>query len=138
MCAHHLPSIGECGSPSLIGILVMNAVRGHPENRSAFERQRRANRQQILHPLRSLVAAMRQQPVIAHPDAQAARNPPQKQRDKKCLPGEKEQRGDRAQMKASMNAAVTQLTSLSAADLRSRASNSMTLTVPLTQMKTRS
>jgi hypothetical protein len=35
---------------------------------------------------------MRQQPVITHADAQAAGNPPQKNGDEKCLPGEKEQR----------------------------------------------
>ena len=55
----------------LIRKLVMNAVRRYPENRPAFERQRGANRQEIFHPLRSFVAAVREQPVIAHPDAQA-------------------------------------------------------------------
>src|SRR5271155_2833945 len=67
--------------------LMMNAVRRHPEYRPAFKRQRRAPGQKIFHPLRSLVSAMRQQPVIAHPDPEAARYPPQEYGDKKCRPG---------------------------------------------------
>src|SRR4029077_13657488 len=67
---------GRMGIAILIGKLVMNAMRGHPENRSAFEGEGGANRQEIFHPLVGFVAAMREQPVIAHANAQAARNPP--------------------------------------------------------------
>jgi len=44
----------------LIGILMMDAVRGHPENRAAFERERSAKGQGIFDPLGSLEAAVRQ------------------------------------------------------------------------------
>src|SRR5271155_116415 len=73
-----------------IRMLMMNAVSGHPENRAALERRGGADRQKILHPLRSLVATMGQQAVVAHADAQASRNPPKEARHKKGLPGEKE------------------------------------------------
>ena len=95
----------------LIGELMMDAVRRHPENRPAFERERRANGQEILHPLRRLISAMREQPVITHADAQAARNPPQEHRDEQSLPGEKEERRYRAHVKRSHEAAVIQFTS---------------------------
>ena len=77
MCDHHLPSIGRVRIAFLVGELMMNAMRRHPENRTAFERERGAHRQEIFHPLGSLVAAMGQQAVIAHADAEAARDPPQ-------------------------------------------------------------
>ena len=83
----------------LIGELMMNAVRSHPEDRPAFERQSRASGQEILDPLRSLVAAMREQPVVSHADAQASRNPPQKQSHEKRFPGEEKECGNRPHMK---------------------------------------
>ena len=63
-----------------VRILVMLAMRGDPENRSAFERQRSAGGQEIFDPFRSFVAAMGEQPVIAHADSQASRNPPKQDR----------------------------------------------------------
>jgi hypothetical protein len=56
----------------LVGILMMNAMRRHPENRSALQRQRGTDRQKIFDPLRSLIPTMREQAVIRHADAQAA------------------------------------------------------------------
>ena len=50
---------------------MMNPMRGHPEDRAAFERHRSANRKEVLDPLRNLVRAVRQQPVITQPDAEA-------------------------------------------------------------------
>src|SRR6266853_6934771 len=67
--------------------LMMNPVRCHPENRSAFECQRRTPGQEVFHPLRRPVSAMRQQTVIAHPDTEAARYPPQENGGEKSRPG---------------------------------------------------
>src|SRR5580658_2878507 len=53
----------------LVGELMMDPMRGYPENRSAFQRQRSANREEIFQPLGTFVTAMRQQPVITHADA---------------------------------------------------------------------
>ena len=78
----------------------MNAVRGYPENRAAFERQRRADGQEIFHPLGSFVSAMRQQAVVSHANAQASRHPPQEHRHQECLPGKEEQRRDGADVKS--------------------------------------
>ncbi len=64
----------------VIRMLVMNAMRGDPENRSALERERAAHGEEVLHPLRRLVAAVRQQAVIAHADAQRTGDPPQEHR----------------------------------------------------------
>src|SRR5882724_6474103 len=83
----------------LVRVLMMNAVRGYPENWSTFERQSRAYGQEILHPLGSFVAAMGEQPVIAHTDAQTPRHPPEEHRDQQRLPGEEKDGGDCAQMK---------------------------------------
>src|SRR5689334_6519158 len=83
----------------LIGELMMNAMRRHPEYRSAFQRQSRASGQEILDPLRRLVAAMCKQSVVAHADAEAARNPPEKHRYEESFPTEEEECGDRPHMK---------------------------------------
>src|ERR1700678_2267670 len=56
--------------------LMMNPMRGYPENRPPLERKSGAPGQEIFHPLRSLISAMRQQPVICHPNPEAARYPP--------------------------------------------------------------
>src|SRR5581483_5391083 len=79
--------------------LVMNAMSCNPENRPAFESESPANGQEIFHPLRSLVSAMSEQPVIAHANAEASRYPPEKKRDKQCFPGEEKQGDDGADVK---------------------------------------
>src|ERR1700733_6106400 len=76
----------------LIGILMMNAMRGHPEDWSAFKRQSCAGGEEILDPLRGPVAAMRQQAMVGHADAQASRNPPKKHGHEQSFPGEEEER----------------------------------------------
>ncbi len=83
----------------LVRILVMNAVRGHPENGSAFERERPANGQKILDPFRGFVPAMREQAVVAHADAQTAGNPPKHNCREKRLPAKKEKRSHGSNMK---------------------------------------
>ena len=74
----------------LVGQLMMNAMRGHPEDRTAFQRQRGADGQNIFQPLGALVAAMGQQTVITHADAQAARNPVHNHANNQRLPTEHE------------------------------------------------
>ena len=102
--AHVRPPLavdGGMGIAILVRELMMNTVRGHPEDRPALECQRGTYRKQVLHPLRRLIAAMGEQAVIAHADAQAARDPPQKHCDEKCLPGEKEECRDRSNVEQS-------------------------------------
>src|SRR5579863_2520674 len=80
----------------LVGVLMMDAVRRHPADGTTLQSQGPADGQQILDPLRRLVAAVRKQSVVTHPDAQALRHPPQKQRKRQRLPTEYEQGSDGA------------------------------------------
>src|SRR5215470_12554258 len=75
-----------------ISVLVMNAMRRHPEKWPAFQCQRGADRHEVLNPFIGLESTMGQQPVISHANAQTAGNPPQQHGHKKCLPGKHEQR----------------------------------------------
>jgi hypothetical protein len=79
-----------------ISILVMDAVRRHPEKRATFQRQRGAEGNKIFKPFIGLKPAVREQPVISNANAKAPGNPPQKQRDEKSLPREHKERGNRA------------------------------------------
>src|SRR6267142_2495594 len=74
----------------LIRILMMHAMRGHPGNRPAFDRERAAGRQNIFDPFRSFVPAMRQQAVIAHADAETAAHPIRDNSENESFPGEEE------------------------------------------------
>lgn len=82
-----------------VRVLMVDPMRAYPRDRSAFERQRAAGRQEILHPLWRLIAPMREQAVVAHADAEAPGDPPQKNSQGQTLPGKKEQSGDCADMK---------------------------------------
>jgi hypothetical protein len=59
----------------LIGVRVVNTVRHDPLDWSTFNRERPAGNQEIFHEFRYFVTAVRQQPVKAHADAEATRNP---------------------------------------------------------------
>src|SRR5579864_9552191 len=72
--------------------LMMNAVSCNPEDRPAFEGEGSTKCQEIFHPLGRLVAAMREQPVIAHSDSQAAGYPPEHSGGQKRLPRKEKQR----------------------------------------------
>jgi hypothetical protein len=80
----------------LVGMAMMDAVRPDPEDRSAFERHRGEDGEQVFHPFRCLVGPMGEQAVVAHPDAEAACDPPQNQRQDETLPAEGKERGDGA------------------------------------------
>src|ERR1700728_3530688 len=77
-----------------IGFLVMNAMRGYPENRAAFKRECAANGKQILKSPWHLVRPVRVQPMVAHADAQPGGKPEQEKRDSQVRPTEHEEGGD--------------------------------------------
>jgi hypothetical protein len=87
------------GIAFLVRELMMNAMRSYPEDRSTFESERGAQRQKILNPLWSFVAAMGEQPVIAHPYTQASGYPPEANCEEESLPGKEEERSNSAHMK---------------------------------------
>src|SRR4051812_46081764 len=75
-----------------VSILVMDAMRCHPEKRAALQRQRGAEGDEIFKPFIGLESTVREQPVICNANAKAAGNPPQNQRDEKSLPREHKER----------------------------------------------
>src|SRR5712692_8772397 len=77
----------------------MNAMGRDPENRAAFERQRRTPGEKVFHPLGRPVSAMSEQPVIAHANAEASGNPPQEHGHEERLPREEKYGCDRADVK---------------------------------------
>ncbi len=80
----------------VVRVLVVDAVRGHPEDRAALERERAADRQEVLDPLVGLVAAVRQQAVVGHADAEAAGDEPHDDRGEDGAEVDVEERGDGA------------------------------------------
>jgi hypothetical protein len=75
---------------------MMDAVRRHPADGTTLQSQGPADRQEILDPLRRPIGAVREQSMVTHPNAQAPRHPPQKQRKRQRLPTEYEQGNDGA------------------------------------------
>ena len=56
----------------LVGVLMMHAVDRDPEDRSAFQGERGADGEKVLHPFGSFVAAMREEAMVAHAYAEAS------------------------------------------------------------------
>src|SRR5690242_657129 len=82
------------GIALFVRILMMDPVRCHPGDGPAFECHSSADRHPVFEPPRRFVSAMRQQPVITHPDSHAAGEPPKKYRDRKILPAKGAQGGN--------------------------------------------
>src|SRR6266403_5140857 len=87
------------GIAFFVGILVMDAMRRHPGNRPAFQGHGAADSHEIFHPSRRFITAVRQETVIAHPDAHTPGKPPQKKRDCEPFPAEHKQRCYSAEVK---------------------------------------
>ena len=77
----------------------MRTVCGNPEDRATFQGQRAAHSQRIFNPPGRFVAAMGQEPMVAHADAQTPGDPPQHDREQKRFPVEYEQRSHSTNMK---------------------------------------
>jgi hypothetical protein len=94
MCAHQGLRFGSVRIAGLVAVLMMNAVDSNPEDRSAFERERGADSEEVFNPLGSLEAAMREQAVIADADAEVDGQDPKDGCDCQTAPTEVEERGD--------------------------------------------
>lgn len=92
------PVLRGVGIAFLVGVLVMNAMHHYPTDWPAFQSQCAADRQEVFHPLRSLIAAVRQKSVVAHPDAKTPGDPPQRKRQRESLPCKEKQRCDGTEM----------------------------------------
>ena len=53
----------------MVGELVMDAMGGNPEDRTAFEREGAADGEDVLQPFGDAIAAMGEQAMVAHADA---------------------------------------------------------------------
>src|SRR5687768_17287495 len=82
-----------------VGMLMMLAMRGDPEERSAFECESGAGGQEIFDDLRCFIRPMREQPVICHADAERQRNVIGDAEDREAGPRELKQGPYRADMK---------------------------------------
>src|SRR5277367_4809274 len=83
--------MGSVGVTFAVSKLVMNAVGGYPEDRSPLERQRAADGEKVLQPLRRAVAAMGQQTVVPHPDAHVDGHHPKPEETEEGFPGKHEE-----------------------------------------------
>ncbi len=80
----------------VVGVLMMDAVGGDPEDGSAFEGEGAAGGDEVLQPLGRAVAAVREQAVVGHADADVDGEEVHDAEDGEVLPGEAEERGDGA------------------------------------------
>ena len=83
-----------------IRVLVVDSMGRDPENWTAFERQRSAPREEVLHWLIGLVSAMGQQAVIPHANAEHAGDAVEDEPGEDRAGVEEEERKRRADMKA--------------------------------------
>src|SRR5919197_305427 len=79
--------------------LMMNAMRGHPEDRPALHRQGTADRKKVFQPQRDFVGSMRMQSVITKADPQIDCYPVQKSGNCEVHPTELKECRDRPQVK---------------------------------------
>src|SRR5262245_7406230 len=84
----------------VIGMLVMDAMRGYPENGPPFERERATPRQDVLDPFVRLISTVGKQPVITHTDAQHASDDVKNQRREDGASIDEEKCGESADVKA--------------------------------------
>ena len=80
----------------VVGVLMMDAVGGDPEDGSAFKRHGAAGGDEVLQPLGNAIAAMGEQAVVGHADADVDGEEIHDAEDGEVLPGEEEERGDGA------------------------------------------
>ena len=88
--------VRSVGVAFVVGVLMMDAVGGDPEDGSAFKRHGAAGGDEVLDPLAGAIAAMGQQAVVAHADAHVDGEEVGDDGGGGVLPGEEEERGDGA------------------------------------------
>jgi len=76
----------------------MDAVGSYPEDGTALEREAAAHRDEVLNPLGSAIAAVREEAVIRHADSHVDGEEVHDGEGGQILPGEEEERGDGTDM----------------------------------------
>lgn len=72
----------------------MDAMRGDPEDGSAFKGEAAAGGDEILEPLGNAIAAVGEQAMVCHADTDIDREEVHDEEGTEILPGEEEERGD--------------------------------------------
>src|SRR5450756_1158827 len=87
----------------LVGVLMVQAVRGNPEHRTTLERERAADREEVVEQLERLESTVRVEPVVSHADTQPDGHPVQRHGDEEIGPAEGKQRGDSLNVEPDQN-----------------------------------
>jgi hypothetical protein len=88
------PVVGSVRIAVVVGVLMMDAMCGDPEDGSAFKCCGAAGGDEVFEPLGNAVAAMREQAVVAHADADVDGEEIEDGESSEVLPGEAEECGD--------------------------------------------
>ena len=86
--------VRRVGVAFLVGVLMMDAVGGDPEDGAALKREAAAHGDEVLDPLGGLVAAVREQAMVGHADADVDGEEVGDDEGGEVLPGEEEEGGD--------------------------------------------
>ena len=86
--------VRSVGVTFLVGVLMMDAVGGYPEDRTAFKCEASAHGDEVLDPLGSAIAAMGEQAVVGHADADVDREEVSDDKCSEIFPGEEEESDD--------------------------------------------
>lgn len=89
------------GIAFVVGVLMMDAVGGDPEDGAALEREAAAGGDEVLDPLGGAVAAVREQAVVRDADADVDREEVHDEEGEQVGPGEEEERGNGADVEGS-------------------------------------
>jgi hypothetical protein len=91
--------VRSVGVAFVVGVLMMDAVCGYPENRATLKRESAAHGDEVFDPLWGLVTAMREQAMVGHADANVDGEEVGDEEGGEVLPGEEEERGDGSDVK---------------------------------------
>jgi hypothetical protein len=86
--------VRSVGIAFVVGVLMVDAVGGDPEDGSALEREAAAHGDEVLDPLGSAVAAMGEQAMVGHADADVDGEEVGDDEGGEIFPGEEEEGGD--------------------------------------------
>ena len=88
--------VRSVGVAFVVGVLMMDAVGGYPEDGAALKSEAAAGGEEVLDPLGGFVATVREQAVIGHADTDVDGEEVHDHEDGQVRPGEEEESGDGA------------------------------------------
>jgi hypothetical protein len=88
--------VGSVGVAFVVRVLMMNAMGGYPEDGTALKREAAAHGDEVFDPLGNPIAAMGEQAVVGHTDADVDREEVHDEEDGQIFPREEEEGGNRS------------------------------------------